>query len=105
MAEHTALPWESTSAIENEDGSFTASVLDAHNVTILTVTNRDQELAEADARFIVRACNSHGALLAMLEKCERRVSVGNDPDHGNRGQWPELVTEMRTVIAAARGDA
>ena len=68
MNAHTPTPYASTSAIEQDDGSFEAVVYSATDrldpsvgPTVCVVRCRGQENAEADARFIADACNAYDA--------------------------------------------
>lgn len=57
---------------------------------------------EGNAYFIIRACNSHDALLAACERAENLFRHGDNSDDGAKGAWPELVAELRAAIARAQ---
>lgn len=68
--QHTPGPWtrtpeerfkhDSSAGIKGPNGNYLAAALDFNR------TDRDEEV-EANAEFIVRACNAHDELLAALE--------------------------------------
>jgi hypothetical protein len=58
VSEHSPLPWKSTERYQGSDERFIASA-DGRSV--------DDDIDQVDAEFIVRAVNSHGALVAALQ--------------------------------------
>jgi len=105
---HTELPWcideENPMLIYHEGLSK-----DSSNVRsdILTIIQRDepQRTCEANATFIVRACNSHEAL---LEACKAIVNVCNSiavaPDLTNLrncNRFVQVVVKAEAAIALA----
>lgn len=63
-------------------------------------TGPGPETAEANAAFIVRACNSHHALVTAARHAldyVRRVGCGSDQ--------PERIEELESALAAADGSA
>ena len=56
-----------------------------------------REIAEANAAFIVRACNSHAALVAALEQ----VCFVLTDEYGANATWP-CIDQARAALAAAK---
>lgn len=102
MSEHTPVPWERTilsdgveSEIVNQNGQVIAT-------TSVDAPETIQE-HEANAEFIVRACNAHQVLLDALKVAldnSRRRSEG-------RGKWTvkdqEAHDALRAALAKAEG--
>lgn len=84
MAEHTKTPWEAKPA--KADGScFKADVIARSERSGLDVMPAQAagytvEEAEANAQLIVRACNSHDALLEALEEIHKICGRPGDDD-------------------------
>jgi hypothetical protein len=107
----TCLPWQikhdfdtegATTIIGNVDGEiidgtahhtfdFVARTLDVED------DSQSRSVAVANAAFIVRACNSHGALIAQLEFAVKLLS--SFPTISGTAQ----IGAMRDVIARAKG--
>jgi len=100
--DHTPTPYavETGDTIIGSNGGIVAIAFDAKPAG--TLRNKEQE--NANAAFIVRACNSHEALLAACDWVLRYAK--NTPEGA---QWmvsdPSGFRQFETAIAAARGDA
>ena len=63
--EHTPLPWELGIDAENNNWSIMGGGIEITHLPFLT-GSEDDDVAEADANFICRACNCHEELLKAL---------------------------------------
>ena len=97
MAEHTPVPWrtrcweEPVWIIETEKG-FVAQ----------TVGSND----EANAAFIVRACNAHADLLAACKAAFKHICEGCPSESGPCSQQPDdAYSESGQCCAAEAGNA
>lgn len=110
---HTALPWSvfapsvECPGIESEDG--VSIVVFAHCLAPneeAGVQGRTPEEARANAAFIVRACNSHDALVSALRdlvEIDRRDNL-TDPDQCATDAWrEEAMANARAALLSARG--
>ncbi len=94
-AAHTPTPWG-----DNNNCQFVSP----SGLLIGDTGNGDQRTwaeRRANAAFIVRACNSHAALVAALEEIDRRLSQQVDADTAT---WPEETCRdiARAALAAAK---
>ena len=71
--------------------------LDGFDVPVRNKPNGYSE-AKANAAFIVRACNSHDALVKALEALVRKLEGPN----GTVAKFPLLVAEARAALALAK---
>lgn len=100
MSEHTPTPWYWTKVIErNFDGSggdaWPIYKKDGRYAHPATANN------ESDAAFIVRAVNSHDALVAALELFERQWNAcGPNSDFGRH--FGNVRDVVRAALASAR---
>lgn len=89
---HTPVPWcvvPGTSAIHTEDGLY------------LGGANLRQGENEANAAFIVRACNSHYELLEALEALSEMLYAA---PNWMLQRYRLPISKARAAIAKARGD-
>ena len=80
MSEHTPLPWELHAGA---DGFNSLRICKPDNserscrpIAEAEILTHERAEAEANARFIVRACNSHDGLLAALEGVKQDADAG-----------------------------
>jgi hypothetical protein len=98
---HTPLPWrnDGPQIFKRSDGwEFIeyGIVSDATGEVVTTVhTLRGNERAEADAAFIVRACNLHDELLEMCKVLVAEFETGSQRDDGAE------IRGARALIARA----
>ena len=86
MSEHTPTPWK-YDILDDDNFGISAGWTD-----IATVYNRDDSPTDkANAEFIVRACNSHGDLLAALKAIVpvARLGVGRYYSNSNPARKEE----------------
>ena len=81
-AKHTPLPW----TIERDEQGRPASIGHGHKL----IAGLSGPCPEANAEFIVRACNCHDELLGALERYVSKF-----------GDCGEVYTKARAVIAKA----
>ncbi len=100
---HTPLPWRTVSYSGNDGrGVEIHTCGDTLTYPVARIIDHDPdiEMLEADAAFIVLACNSHYELLAALESAaesiEQLVKVGRIPAN-NAG-----LRDARAAIAKAK---
>lgn len=99
MAEHTPTPWHTGSTINTE------LVMGFRDNVEVVISESDPEIdmpldeASANAAFIVKACNSHDALVKALNgMVEMYADMVNS---GDCGFWdPEKVKEVIAARAA-----
>ena len=91
-AQHTPTPW-------NLNGRH----IDAEKGNKLIVSLRSEHDAEnlANAAFIVRACNSHDALVEALENAKAEIISEIDTNTSTN----ILLNEIDAVLAAAKGES
>jgi hypothetical protein len=86
---HTKLPWEAKGTCVFAGRSC---------IVICDTDNAPKARMEANARFIVQACNAHAdlveALADLLEVCEQ--------DNPRAVAWHSAIDEARTALAKAR---
>ena len=73
---------------------------DSSPIRVLNDTPKSQAEAEANAAFIVRACNSHAQLVAALEKLIDHASETYPHFESPRGQAD--IAQARAALAAAQ---
>lgn len=93
MSKHTPIPW-------SVDHNCTSFIIDADGVTVAQVED------DADAEFIVRACNSHDDLLEALKELVKLddegeqafvdMGIQREPEHPS-------IRKARSAIAKATG--
>lgn len=88
---HTPLPWKADHLMITAGREMLAQLGISNNFQ----PPRPYE-CEANAAFIVRACNSHYDLLAACEEFVRKVDAGEARSQNSYGQ-------MKAAIAKARG--
>ena len=99
---HTPGPLLSTSATENEDGSFTAYVHVPGGATVCEIRTRGQTNAEADARLFAAAPDLLQALTDIAEG-----NVARTPDfeaaieQGDRVRFREIFMTWAQGVARA----
>ena len=104
---HTPGPWE----VSNEDtiigpqGNVVAECC-GYSVKATDATLRKQGGREANAHFIVRACNNFDDMLALLEDISRwfdhHLTKGTI-NAGTANRDGDLVSQIRAAIAKAKG--
>jgi hypothetical protein len=80
--EHTALPWDAVIATRRDGGGKELLILPAGQRRIIAKISPDDKMDEQDepnARFIVRAVNSHYELVGALKRLQHWV-LPSDPD-------------------------
>lgn len=103
LVEHTPLPWRIS-----DDGDFLETLdpveLDMERRAIADLRYFHMPFNEANAAFIVRACNSHDALIKALEAAEQHfgpfaditINGQHDPDD------VRVVALIRAALSSAR---
>ena len=109
MAEHTPTPWKT------ESGAVFAELdyFDLHVADIVSFTGQTDEQVQANAEFIVLACNAHDDLLsaakrfsAFTDLAEQGWAWGNDDDaiiyelSGHGGNERITLGDFRALRAA-----
>jgi len=91
---HTATPWKNHGP--NDKGR--CLIADTGDSGICEVFIGVNERGEANAAFIVRACNAHDDLVKALQRAERVLNhVGGAPSGEILGAWEEA----RAALAKA----
>ena len=124
MAEHTPLPWAEgrhPTKVQGPDGFALADTAGVHlafgydpeggHWAGIAGASRDMDEAEeeANAAFIVRACNAHDEILEAIEAIELRCDLVNRTHHPTvvlleqDVQW--IRAKARAAIAKAKGDS
>jgi len=116
MSERTKGPWELTGQYAKAAHHMCNCGLDERLSVLIVGTRTGGDIAlinntfpkeqqEANAKFIVRACNSFDALLAACEgaamNCESMRMECADP---LAGELADTAQELRQAIAKARGE-
>lgn len=94
---HTATPWR---VYNNQIQGFPNGDLQRK---IIAEVTKDAEITtnEANARFVVKAVNSHDALVAVLRALVQNVDISTiRPGKRNEAKWGELAQAARTVLAS-----
>lgn len=105
---HTELPWETVEIEDDIEGlPITAVILTPNKAEIIKqrqmryegfdIAHCYGEDHEANAAFIVRACNSHDDLVAALEQMTAHYEHLDDGDGS--------IQQARAAIAKAKGEA
>lgn len=96
--EHTPTPW----VADDDEGFSSWKIWEGYAPSghgqpgrIIAEIPHDDSIAEIDAEFIVRACNSHDALLAVCKKFDAYWASGNFSRN------PEMWQMLRDAIALA----
>lgn len=103
--EHTPTPWRADiTAHRTIDGTSCVAFIVSEKTNIADVCNSyniSTEEAVANAAFIVRACNSHAALVAALEGFDNFAwtAVTADCDE-SRLYLQQLIDKARAALAA-----
>ncbi len=108
---HTPLPWEIIPRIDPRVATAIAigSADRKTNICVLTDRYKGQDSskcrssvpeADANAEFIVRACNSHDDLLAALEAAKVKLEEVYEADSGEVSIMPDVLSTLRLVGAA-----
>ena len=98
---HAPTPWKASGKTIKGN-----TCRDSSKVTIARVDSRGKFVPgcdEANAEFIVRACNNHDALLAALKECsDFFIAIDNMHPERNRGSVGRHVRDLaRAAIAQA----
>lgn len=102
-AQHTPGPWHWQGTMKHPKSN--SYLTNKDNKHILFIYYSDTVL-DADAEFIVRACNAHDDMLAALEACLEHPGLDEcDIDNVDFGQEPvcETIRLARAAIAKAKG--
>jgi hypothetical protein len=85
-----------------------ADVVDARGRYVATAHDATSDVGTAveyaNAEFIVRACNSHDALLAALEACQAELYRVTSERNASSPHSDMIVCDARAAIAQARGE-
>jgi len=104
MAEHTPTPYRVHAEPLEGHPEYHIYHIVCDRGLLCTIDTSNEEQDATDAAYIVRACNSHEALLAACDWVLRYAK--NTPEGA---QWmvsdPSGFRQFETAIAAARGDA
>ena len=106
-AQHTPVPWKlysvgNTVSVHYGDGPAGGDDCIVH-WTGFDGSNVSLAKRKANAKFIVRACNSHDKLLAALESI---MALEPSPDMPDRNQGiAEAQYYARAALAAAKGQS
>jgi hypothetical protein len=91
MSEHTKTPWNRlTLHVYGKDGKSVAQT---------NTAQRDISANEANAAFIVRAANSHEALVAVLEAVQ---DAWNDEEESLDVTIERIMPQVRAALAGAK---
>ncbi len=85
-AKHSELPWFISQRVKG-----LTAFIDSGNRTVCQMTGKN---SEANAAFIVRACNAHEALVGALEAVLAQLIT--------HGIWPERQDKIRAALALVR---
>jgi hypothetical protein len=107
MADHTPTPWRVANGVDIQGPP------DTHALDYTSVAGgrgRLLGIAEANAHFIVRACNAHAGLVAALQALADKVDATSDCDHKRQrcediGCIGAEVRAARAALAKARGES
>jgi hypothetical protein len=102
MSQHTPTPWTATFPI-TAAGKRDAWVISGGRRSIaLMPDTADMQNDEANAAFIVRACNSHDALVKALEKLSDaldELQSCTNPKPGYRDDWECALNQAENARA------
>lgn len=93
---HTPTPWNVNQGRITADGVTVATSYAPSNATVNSIALRD-----ANAAFIVRACNAHDELVEILERARGVVQMVDDAEGGQI----DLLSAIDARLAKARGEA
>ncbi len=101
-AQHTPTPWK-VATRRHDIGVRT--VMSPTKTPDLNIRVADV-LEDADAAFIVRACNAFGDTLTALELIEHNITTltGAYPERYARGDWDGTLAIVRAAPAKAKGE-
>lgn len=94
---HTPLPWN-----WNQVYRDVIEISGPHCAASISFDVRDTEECKANAELIVRAVNSHAALVAALQTL---INLHEGIDHGGNGIEPSDWDQARAALALAEGKA
>jgi hypothetical protein len=105
-SKHSPLPW---TYCHNGGGTWPI-IGERDRATVAVVTPQmagDDAEHEANAAFIVRACNAHDALVEACEKALFAVQDGADAALHEYGvnAWNDTLNKLREALKAAKGEA
>lgn len=95
-AAHTPTPWH---VIEEDNCTF--SIMHTGSGQWIATVHGGREYDEQDAAFIVRACNSHAALVGALEALLRVAD--EHVSHKAHDTHCEVFSDARDALALAKG--
>lgn len=102
---HTPTPWIMQKGYM---GGFVVTTADqGRNEDFITGTSGDEAyVSEANAAFIVRACNAHDELVAIIEKIMKNDDdlAAGCPEHEICDEKP-IREEVEKLLSKARGEA
>jgi hypothetical protein len=100
---HTPMPWNI--GISYIDGDIAIREDNGAGECVAVVCDCYEDQA-ANAAFIVRACNSHDAILTALEACQFAIRFGLEKElKPYNGAWGKLLNDVNAAIAKAKGEA
>ena len=108
---HTPGPWKQHAT----PGKIYASVRGADGRCVADCGSRSDVIAQANAEFIVRACNAHDDLLEALQRAElstKQICLAANIGHTSikdklrwyESQLEQLGRELRAAIDKAEGE-
>lgn len=98
---HTPTPFPLPLRVNGSELTTAIWVEDANGKRVLTVKNCEIDLERAE--FIVRACNSHDALVAALEELLEHVEWRRRIAHETTGP-NDCTHRARAALALAKGE-
>ena len=98
---HTPLPW-------NYQVTLSKAVViwgDEKRITplVATMDTTNHKLNEANARFIVRACNSYEAMKAALIESKRLIEKMYSKGQGSKRHKEMVLVKINDALAIAEG--
>ena len=112
-ATHTSTPWK----CRNQRGPIREAIDIGGEQLTCTAYGMDPQHTEANASFIVRACNAHDALVAALEDAAEQMerdAAKIDGEWGacreieeieRDGDLPDALVKARAALKLAKGEA
>jgi hypothetical protein len=109
-AKHTPTPWrictnaQFSSEVETADGSLSIALAHAkgHDLLPDAYEAPEDDVSDANAAFIVRACNAHDDLVAALEAVDKHLKA-----YGTDTIGPETAKvwdQVRSALVKSDGD-
>lgn len=100
---HTPTPWMRESDINQHGSDYFLVTEDYRTIADLRLDDSDGsnvsiDEQEANADYIVRACNAHAGLVAALEDLMSLYFA-------TKGHDPNFIDKARAALALAKGDA